>query len=62
MVPLDVANSRGFGGELDMAGFWLVIYGIIAIMIIIILPFSIFLYETDEDKNIVSRILTAMCY
>lgn len=54
MVPLDVANSRGFGGELDMAGFWLVIYGIIAIMIIIILPFSIFLYETDEDKNIVN--------
>ena len=53
MVPLDVANSSGVGGDLDMQTFLTFIYCIIAIMIIFLLPFSIFLYETDEDKNIV---------
>jgi len=52
MVPLDVANARS-GGGLDMQTFWFVIYASIALMITILLPFAIFLYETDEDKNIV---------
>ena len=52
MVPLDVANSRGNGG-LDMESFWFFIYATIAFMVVVFLPFAIFLYETDEDKNIV---------
>jgi len=53
MVPLDVANSRGLGGGLDMTTFWTVIYIMIAFMITLFLPFAIFLYESDEDKSIV---------
>jgi LMBR1 domain-containing protein 1 len=53
MVPLDVANSRGEGGQLDMMSFWNTIYCIIAFMVTILLPFAIFMYETDEDKTIV---------
>jgi LMBR1 domain-containing protein 1 len=53
MVPLDVANSRGEGGQLDMMSFWNTIYCIIAFMVTILLPFAIFMYETDEDKSIV---------
>jgi len=52
MVPLDVANARSNGG-LDMKTFWFIIYCIIAFMVTVFLPFSIFLYETDEEKSIV---------
>ena len=52
MVPLDVANARSNGG-LDMQTFWYFIYCIIAFMVTVFLPFSIFLYETDEDKSLV---------
>lgn len=52
MVPLDVANARSNGG-LDMKTFWFIIYCIIAFMVTVFLPFSIFLYETDEEKSLV---------
>lgn len=57
MVPLDVANSRGEGGDLDMMSFWNTIYCIIAFMVTILLPFAIFMYETDEDKSLVTFLI-----
>ena len=48
MVPLDVSNTRNNGG-FDMVVFWEIIFSIIALMTIILIPFFMFLYETDPD-------------
>ena len=50
MVPLDVSNTR-YDGGLDMVTFWEIIFLVIALMTIFLIPFFIFLYETDEEKN-----------
>ena len=61
MLPLDVTNAReGYG--FDMHTFWMFIYMLIAIMTTIIIPFGIYLYESDDEKGIISRISTSLCY
>ncbi|EFA76389.1 hypothetical protein PPL_10154 [Heterostelium album PN500] len=47
MLPLDVANKGGTGG-FPMDTMWLAIYIIIAVFAIVIVPFAIFFYESDE--------------
>jgi LMBR1 domain-containing protein 1 len=63
MVPLDVANrSAVLSNALDMKGFWFFLYIIVLIFITILIPYAIFLYETDEEDPICSRLLKALCY
>lgn len=45
-----------------METFWFIIYIVVAIMVSIMIPFAQFMYETDDEKPIVSRILTAVFY
>lgn len=52
-LPMDVANSRGIGGGLDIQGLAKAIFIIMFAYIVVLLPFSIFLYETDDDKTLV---------
>jgi len=52
-LPLDVANSRGLGGGLNIDGTVKVIFMVMFLYIVFLLPFSMFLYETDEDKTLV---------
>ncbi|EGG21903.1 LMBR1-like conserved region-containing protein [Cavenderia fasciculata] len=47
MLPLDVANKGGEGG-FPMDTIWLVIYIAIAIFSVIIVPFAMFYYESEE--------------
>lgn len=61
VLPLDVSNARNSAG-LDMTTFWYIIYMLVAIMVSIIIPFAQFMYETDDEKPIVSRVFTAICY
>jgi LMBR1 domain-containing protein 1 len=61
MMPLDVSNARHNGG-LNMKDFWLAMYVIVFIMIVFLLPFGIFLYESDPDRNIAARICGALLY
>ena len=61
MLPLDVANAR-FDMGFDMELFWKFVYMLIAIMIVFLFPFAIILYETDDEKNMLSRISTTVCY
>ena len=49
--------KRGFSDEIDLYIFWLIIYLSIAVMVLILIPFSIFLYESDEEKPIVLTFL-----
>lgn len=59
MMPLDVANSRGLGGGLNMDAAYMVFFIAFFIMIGFVLPFSLFLYESDPDKNIAARLCMA---
>lgn len=52
-MPLDVANSRGSGGGLNIDGTAKAVYLLIFVYVIFLLPFSMFLYETDEEKPLV---------
>lgn len=36
-----------------MDNFWIAIYMMIAIMVIFLMPTSIYVYESDEDKSLV---------
>jgi LMBR1 domain-containing protein 1 len=49
MVPLDVANQSNLvEGGLDMRAFWFFLYIIILVFVTVLIPYAIFLYETDE--------------
>lgn len=63
MVPLDVANESAISSDkIDMFAFWTFLYIVILIMISVLLPYALFLYETDEDDSMKKRLLTALCY
>lgn len=48
ILPLDVSNVQN-GSGLDMKGFWYTLTMISAIFIFLILPISMFYYETEGD-------------
>lgn len=48
MVPLDVANQSAIiPGGIDMRAFWFFLYIIILFFVAVLIPYAIFLYETD---------------
>eukprot|EP00736_Rhodelphis_marinus_P004198 Rmarinus@m.22958 len=56
LLPMDVANrdsNSGLGGDIPMEDLWEAVYWLIAIMIIVVIPFSIFYYEEDDDSKAV---------
>jgi len=63
MVPLDVANYSAIDKDgIDMKGFWYFIYSIILIFVCLLLPFSLFFYETDEDETVFRFLIKALIY
>jgi hypothetical protein len=58
LLPLDVGNYRS-SSDIYMNIFWYIIYCTSAVFIVLILPFGIFFYETDEEKEFV-RSLTSL--
>jgi LMBR1 domain-containing protein 1 len=63
MVPLDVANrSAVVTTGMDMKVFWYLLYIVVLGFITILIPYAIFLYETDEEDSMCSRLLKAFCY
>jgi len=61
LLPLDVSNARSNGG-LDITTFWLTLYVLVFILVVFLLPFSIFLYESDPDRSISARCCGALIY
>ena len=53
MIPLDVENIRSDYG-LSMYTAWTLILLINVILMVLIVPFLLFFYETDTDANVVS--------
>jgi LMBR1 domain-containing protein 1 len=63
MVPLDVANGSAiYTNTIDMRSFWYGIYIVVLIFVTILIPYAIFLYETDELDPMPSRLLKALAY
>ena len=60
ILPLDVANSHGLGGGLDISLLWMIIYLTILVMVTILLPFAIFLYESDDELTPARRVCYAL--
>lgn len=58
LLPIDVANVQLHGGlEHGLSIFWQVLYGILAIFVVLVIPFAIFYYESeDPDKGITHQI------
>ena len=52
MIPLDVENIRSDYG-LSMYSAWTIILLINVILMVLIVPFLLFFYETDTDANVV---------
>lgn len=57
LLPLDVGNYRD-ESDIYMNIFWYIIYCTSAVFIVLILPFGIFFYETDEEMEFVRRLLS----
>ncbi|CAK4078465.1 unnamed protein product [Aphanomyces euteiches] len=62
LLPLDVANnSTAIGctagwnsacGNLDMETLWLIVFMAIAVFLVVLLPYSIYFYESDDDFEV----------
>lgn len=63
MVPLDVANRSAIvNNAIDMRAFWFFLYIIVLFFITVLIPYAIFLYETDEEDPMCSRLLKALAF
>lgn len=62
LLPLDVANSRGLGGGLNMDLAYQLMFIIVFCFVGFILPYTLFLYETDDEKPFIARIFIALGY
>jgi len=62
MLPLDVSNTRGFGGGIRMDIFWIVIYISTAVTVLVIIPGLTFYYEADPDWNCWEKLKYSFCY
>ena len=50
VLPLDVSNSRSSGGmRIDI--FWQIIYILVMIMLVLVLPWTLFYYESENTET-----------
>lgn len=64
LLPLDVANNHFYpsSGGLNMKTLWYIVYLSSLIMITVLLPYAMLFYETDEERPLCKRLLTALCF
>jgi LMBR1 domain-containing protein 1 len=62
LLPIDVSNSRTFGGGLNMKAFWYTIYILTIVYILVIYPLSTSFYEADYDWSIRDKITHSLCW
>jgi hypothetical protein len=61
LIPLDIANGYS-NGTSSMETLYSVVYIIIFIFTSFVIPFNIFLYESDEEDSLMSRILWSILF
>lgn len=57
MLPLDVSNMSGFGGDLDMQLFWFIVYIATGVFVLFIIPSLIYYYEADDEWSFVKFVI-----
>ena len=58
LIPLDVENARSDFG-LDMYSLWSISLYSNAVFMVLLVPFLLFYYETDNEANVVRAASTA---
>lgn len=53
LLPLDVSNIRGFGGEIRMDLLWQVVYISLGVMVLFVVPTCTYFYEADSEWTMV---------
>lgn len=61
LLPIDVANTRGSGGEFRMDLIWKITYIVIVAFVFIILPTAINMYDTDPDSTCFEKLKSCLC-
>ena len=62
LLPLDVSNTRGDGGEFRMDIIWKITYILIVIFVFFIIPLAISIYECDPDWSFCQKISNSFCF
>ena len=61
LLTVDASNSRAQGGGFNMPLLWQIFYLSIFANLGLLLPFSIFLYETDFEQPLWKRVAITLC-
>ena len=62
LLPLDISNTRGDGGEFRMDIIWQVTYLIITVFVFVIIPLEIAIYESDPDWTCKQKLGNTFCF
>ncbi|GAQ82999.1 LMBR1 domain-containing protein 1 [Klebsormidium nitens] len=71
MLPLDVANRNACQSQvvngacnltLPMKELWYAIYIVDAVLVFLVIPFTVFFYEADQEKTATQRITSALLW
>ena len=62
LLPLDVANTRGEGGDFRMDLIWKITYIAIGCFVFFIIPLAISLYECDPDWTCFQKFRSSFCF
>ena len=62
LLPLDVSNTRGDGGEFRMDIMWKLVYILIVCFVFFIIPLAMSLYECDPDWTFGQKIRNSLCF
>ena len=62
LLPLDVSNTRGSGGDFRMDLIWKIFYIIIAVFVFFIIPLAISFYECDPEWTCCQKVTNGFCF
>jgi len=60
ILPLDISNARGDGANFRIDIFWQIVLITVACYIVFLAPFSLFLYEADDEDTCGTKLLHAI--
>ena len=62
LLPLDVSNTRGEGGDFRMDLIWQITYLVITVFVFVIIPLEIAIYESDPDWTCKQKLSNTFCF
>ena len=62
LLPLDVSNTRGEGGNFRMDLIWKIAYILIVCFVFFIIPLAISIYECDPDWTCFQKLSNSFCF